>query len=453
MAGDPYDFDHLPPLLPLGNPTSAPVYTGHSEYHTSQFDREVPAATVVMRSSGSVQDMAVALAEERMNTSEALDVHYMSGTTILMHSPCDLDDNFYVTLTEEGPMLYRAVQRSLRFQSKEKSARMSLLLVNKCPHHAYRDELRDMIIGRDHSVFKVQPTSLTCVERLVTPPPVSHTRESSLQHYFAYVSERAAEHYAAETAHREDLRAAARRQAAQRGHPPSCLNDEGDILGSCSTSQSYEAAAASEAAEERLGVRPLRVGVIQSTRSERRIINLDSLVGTIQRSLAVFTLPNQPRARTSKAKSEIVRKGRVETLYLDTMELWEQIRCIQDIDVLIGVTGSDLSTLAFLKPGSMVIELASHTYETDLVLNIMEQAHGSSLRGQVLHRKAYVKAIASAAFDAAYSAVRLDALTQEQFNSFLLTKEHGFRKDFHAIVNTTGVADLLSAELIHRLQI
>ena len=200
-------------------------------------------------------------------------------------------------------------------------------------------------------------------------------------------------------------------------------------------------------------MRPLRVGVIQSTRSERRIINLDSLVGTIQRSLAVFTLPNQPRARTSKAKSEIVRKGRVETLYLDTMELWEQIRCIQDIDVLIGVTGSDLSTLAFLKPGSLVIELASHTYETDLVLNIMEQAHGSSLRGQVLHRKAYVKAIASAAFDAAYSAVRLDALTQEQFNSFLLTKEHGFRKDFHAIVNTTGVADLLSAELIHRLQI
>ena len=37
----------------------------------------------------------------------------------------------------------------------------------------------------------------------------------------------------------------------------------------------------------------------------------------------------------------------------------EQIRYMQRVDVLVGVTGSGLSNLAFMRPGSIVVELMS----------------------------------------------------------------------------------------------
>ena len=323
--------------------------------------------------------------------------------------------------------------------------RLSLLLDNKCPHHAYRDELRDMIIGRDHSVFKVQPSSLTCVERLVTPPAPSRMLENSLKQYFVDLSQRASEQSEEEMKRRAMYETVARREAVRRGHPPSCIGDDGEVLGVCSaqaSSESYEAAAAREAEiEARLTARPFRVAVIQRTSHERRILNLDELIMTIQRSLA-------------EASPDTMRNGKVETLFLDNVELWEQIRRVQEVDVLIGVTGSGLSTVAFLRPGSIVIELASSSYETDTAQTLILQAHGSLLRGIISYRKSYVKPIASAPFDAANSAVRSEMISHAQFNSFLIRRnEGGIRKDFHAIVNSTDVWKTLSLELQHRMLI
>ena len=78
-------------------------------------------------------------------------------------------------------MLNRAVQRAIReheASTNEKDpessrpARVSLLLENRCPHHAYRDELRDMLVGRDHAVWKVSllPHSLPPLLLSSSPP-------------------------------------------------------------------------------------------------------------------------------------------------------------------------------------------------------------------------------------------------------------------------------------------
>ena len=74
------------------------------------------------------------------SAAEPIDVHYVGGTTVLMHTPCNvLSDNFYNTLTEEGPMLSRAVERSLAFDESRPAglgsgSRVSLLLENRCAH-------------------------------------------------------------------------------------------------------------------------------------------------------------------------------------------------------------------------------------------------------------------------------------------------------------------------------
>ena len=443
IAGNNQNFDFLPANVSLGEPAQAPVYRDSSMTHTVNFAREPHIAHVVLHYDESVLDMANRLSEEHIIIDSPIDVHYMGGTTILMHSPCDLDDSFHVTITEEGPMLHRAVNRAMRHWGS--AQRLSLLLDNKCPHHAYRDELRDMLIGRDHSVFKVQPSSLTCVERLVTPPPPSRMLENSLKQYFVDLSQRASEQSEEEMKRRAMYETVARREAVRRGHPPSCIGDDGEVLGVCSdqaSSESYEAAAAREAEiEARLTARPFRVAVIQRTSHERRILNLDELIMTIQRSLA-------------EASPDTMRNGKVETLFLDNVELWEQIRRVQEVDVLIGVTGSGLSTVAFLRPGSIVIELASSSYETDTAQMLILQAHGSLLRGIISYRKSYVKPIASAPFDAANSAVRSEMISHAQFNSFLIRRNEGsLRKDFHAIVNSTDVWNTLLLELQHRMLI
>ena len=88
-------------------------------------------------------------------------------------------------------MLHRTMQRALRSDARGAPPRMSLLLDNRCPHHAYRDEMRDMLIGRDHSVWKVHASSIVCVETLVTPPPAPLNLERSLERYAEHLVRRA----------------------------------------------------------------------------------------------------------------------------------------------------------------------------------------------------------------------------------------------------------------------
>ena len=457
VVGNEDILKYLPHQLSLGSPTRAPILRGSREFRTVNFAWESQTAQVLLHPDEVLQSMVGRLAEEHTNNSGTLDVHYMGGITILMHSPCDLEDNFYTALTEEGPMLYRAVQRILRSEDiQAKHTRLSLLLANKCPHHAYRDDLRDMIVGRDHSVFKVQPNSLYCVEKLVTPPHASRELENSLQQYFFSLSQKADEQHNTETDRRQKYQSISRREALRRGHPPSCVDNGGQVIGVCSAQvglYSYEDAAAAEADQQQLDFRPLKVSIIQRTSAERRIINLDALIGSIQRAIAsMLTKTEITSSSQHTAMDKLLRQARVETLFLDNVELWEQIQRVQSVDVLIGVTGSGLSASAFLKPGSIVIELASHTYETDMVESLILQAHGALLRGKVVYRKCYVKPIASAAFDAAHAAVRSDMISTAKFNSFLLRDDGVIRKDFHAIVDTSIIGNVLIEEILHRLR-
>ena len=191
----------LPDTVSLGYPAFVPslyrhdlsyAYNEHasraSAPHGDSSSR--PIANVVVTADDSVSTMA-----SRIHTNETADVYpdiyYMGGITVLMHTPCDVEDNFYYTLTEEGPMLHRTMQRALRSDARGAPQRMSLLLDNRCPHHAYRDEMRDMLIGRDHSVWKVHASSIVCVETLVTPPPAPLNLERSLERYAEHLVRRA----------------------------------------------------------------------------------------------------------------------------------------------------------------------------------------------------------------------------------------------------------------------
>ena len=169
------------------------------------------------------------------NASEMTDVRILGGTAFMMRTPCEvMADNYYNALTEEGPLLSRVLEAwraadghvalsktswhrlrpagspeafSAPDYAPEASVRLgqsagwaalaghtgpvldmcpmaqcrhveseqrTLLLTNRCRHKLYRDDLRDLLLGRHHAVHKLLPGSLVCTKRLVleaTPPP------------------------------------------------------------------------------------------------------------------------------------------------------------------------------------------------------------------------------------------------------------------------------------------
>ena len=169
------------------------------------------------------------------NASEMTDVRILGGTAFMMRTPCEImADNYYNALTEEGPLLSRVLEAwraadghvalsksswhrlrpagspeafSAPDYASEASVRLgqsagwaalaghtgpvldmcpmaqyrhieseqrTLLLTNRCRHKLYRDDLRDLLLGRHHAVHKLLPGSLVCTKRLVleaSPPP------------------------------------------------------------------------------------------------------------------------------------------------------------------------------------------------------------------------------------------------------------------------------------------
>jgi len=168
------------------------------------------------------------------NASEVTDVRILGGTAFMMRTPCEyMADNYYNALTEEGPLLSRVLEawraadgqvapsktnwqtlppagfpeafsapqimpQKIRSASSNQpvgpgcpypvlcslrpmaqcrhveSEQRTLLLTNRCRHKLYRDDLRDLLLGRHHAVQKLLPGSLVCTKRLVleaSPPP------------------------------------------------------------------------------------------------------------------------------------------------------------------------------------------------------------------------------------------------------------------------------------------
>jgi len=57
------------------------------------------------------------------------------------------------------------------------------------------------------------------------------------------------------------------------------------------------------------------------------------------------------------------------------------------VDVLIGVTGSGLSNLAFMRAGSMVLELASPIHLANYFVGLVNRVHGHVARGVLTYRR------------------------------------------------------------------
>ena len=411
-----------PQSVSLGNPTPTETAPLGGGFRFQYPEASQTKATIVMTADESPHAMASQMYLTN-RSSESIDVHYVGGTTVLMHTPCDiLGDNYCAwratalppdapaaiadthtsarlvrgadnTMTEEGPMLARAVENAREYDRRNgRASHVSLLLENRCPHHAYRDELRDMLIGRDHAVWKVLPSTWTCSERLITPPDPPAKLERSLQAYVERLKASAQDQHD----HATVLRARRNRHAR-------LLSSAGgdDVCAEDSTDESCDGGV-----ERQLPVSngldpPLRIVVVQRTMEERRILNLDKLVSELKRTLssANFTeaadlpLPAVGSAgpRAVPFVELLVRRASVEVIYFEGMELWEQVRRVRDIDILIGATGSGLTNLAFLEPGAMIIELASAKYEQQFFDTLVMRVHGSLLRGVVTYRKSYAK--------------------------------------------------------------
>ena len=460
-TGPSYTRSTPPPqFISLGTSTPGGKAALGSGFHVRFPKAEQKEALVVMTADDSPHTMASKVYLSG-NATEPIDVHYVGGTTVLMHTPwCApprphaprptpprptppsdvLSDNFYNTLTEEGPMLSRAVERSLAFSESRPASfgsgfRVSLLLENRCPHHAYRDELRDMLIGRDHAVWKVLPSSWTCVERLITPPDPPKKLERSLQRYAQQLKGRA----------QEQREASERfRNSKLRGRGKACPPDADlDADGSCEvdweTMQEMRMSSSSNSGLDP----PLRIVVVQRMGGQRRITNLDKLLTGLKRKLSSANFTNQESlpsehlgsagARAVPFVELLVRRATVEAIHFEGLELWEQIDRMRNVDVLVGVTGSGMTNLAFLEPGALVIELAAKTYEQTYFDTLVMRVHGSLIRGTISFRKSYVTA------------------TYPEADSAEVHASGGLpAKAFDAKVNVTDVTRIVLEELQHR---
>ena len=290
-AGPSYSRSTPPPQsVSLGTSSPGGKAVLGNGFHIRYPEAKQKEALVVMTADDSPHTMASQVYLSG-NAAEPIDVHYVGGTTVLMHTPCDvLSDNFYNTLTEEGPMLSRAVERSLAFDESRPAglgsgSRVSLLLENRCAHHAYRDELRDMLIGRDHAVWKVLPSSWTCVERLITPPDPPRKLERSLQRYAQQLKGRAQEQRAANEKFRN---------SKVRGRGKACRPDaELDAAGTCKVDWETMQEIRASSSDSNSGLDPpLRIVVVQRAGGERRITNLDKVLTGLKRKLSTANFTN-----------------------------------------------------------------------------------------------------------------------------------------------------------------
>ena len=71
----------------------------------------------------------------------------------------------------------------------------------------------------------------------------------------------------------------------------------------------------------------------------------------------------------TRYRPEDAPQAHVHVTYFEESSLVEQISLMQRVDVLVGVTGSGLTNLAFLRPGSLVIELPTMHEGGALVLS------------------------------------------------------------------------------------
>ena len=263
-----------------------------------------------------------------LQNSSVNDVRFLGGTAFMMRTPCDvLADNYYNALTEEGPLLSRVLDSWRATEDHDQSEQRTLLLTNRCRHKLYRDDLRDLLLGRHHAVQKLLPGSLVCAKRLIieaSPAKKGHA-ELSLRRFVEHLKASAA---AEELAWRDN-----------HGELPW---DHSDTCAERQLEQE-ESVAPDEP-------QPLLVAVIQRARS-RRIININALLKKLRSGFAAAARESTlSRGLDFGFYQDHVGSAVIEQVFFEDSSLTEQIKYMKRVDILVGVTGSGLTNLAFMKP-------------------------------------------------------------------------------------------------------
>ena len=79
----------------------------------------------------------------------------------------------------------------------------------------------------------------------------------------------------------------------------------------------------------------------------------------------------------------------VAQVFFEDSSVMEQIRYMRRVDVLVGVTGSGLTNLAFMRPGSIVLELMSPLGTPNYFASLITRVHGALGRGVFTYKRVY----------------------------------------------------------------
>ena len=380
---------------------------------------------------------------QMLQNSSINDVRFLGGTAFMMRTPCDiLADNYFNALTEEGPLLSRVLDTWRASEGHDESEQRTLLLVNRCHRRPYRDDLRDLLLGRHHAVHKLLPGSLVCMKRLIVeaspPPDFRNGHELSLRRYVEHLKASAAAELLGEKENHGEL---------PWNHLDICADSRLD-----DARTTYNERAAEQP-------RPLLVAVIQRTRN-RRIINVNALLKKLRAGFAA----EAAAIRGCKSRNmdlghyeELMRTAVVEQVFFEDSSLMEQVQYMKRVDVLVGVTGSGLTNLAFLRPGSIVIELVSPagpsagqaTYFSSLIARV----HGSLGRGVLAYRRIPFEPAGNAHKRSIYGSSALHSRPDSPSTSSPRGHLRGENvveidpADYDAVVNVSAIVSRLQAEL------
>jgi len=343
-----------------------------------------------------------------LNMSLVAELKFIGGTLYLVQTPCDSGyaENYFNALTEEGPLLDIITDAVPRKHGEQGT----FLFTNECRHALYRDDIRMLLLGRRHGVAKVTPGAIICAKRLITaeimvvqaseaqerpPPPVgARLGPRAFRDDWKGVDTKRRGEFSLQS-YVERLKAAAK-QMAHEAH----ICDPAPVNGAELTrfGEAHEACfdGHGSSVDKETGASPssmwptsagLRVLLVQRTRN-RRIRNMDTLEKTLRQAFREVTFPKDVSRTTMDLHGATeLRDAVVQVIFFEEMSLIQQINLMQQVDVLIGVTGSALSNLAFMRPGSVVVELSSPHHVPDFFPLLISRVHGRLARGVVSYKR------------------------------------------------------------------
>jgi len=390
----------------LSPPTvKPPAYVNLMPRRTKHFSRPSRQALIEVEHVDMESVYSLSLGD-LLNMSSVAELKFIGGTSYLVQTPCERGyaENYFNALTEEGPLLDTITDAVPRKEGEQGT----FLFTNVCPHALYRDDIRILLLGRRHGVAKVIPGTIICAKRLITAEitsvraedrkwpsnPVGARRgpRSPREDWIEYDSKRRGEFSL--SSYVERLKAAAKGMAHE-GHicdlapiDGAELTRFGESYGTCFGGQG--AAVHGETGVSQSNMWPasagLRVLLIQRTRS-RRIRNMGALEKTLRQAFREVTFPKGISRTMHLHGATELRNAVVQVIFFEEMSLVDEINLMQQVDVLIGVTGSGLSNLAFMRPGSVVVELSSPLHVTDFFPLLVSRVHGRLARGVVSYKR------------------------------------------------------------------